>query len=139
MLRIALSLLFAGLCGLAVAQEKPEPKGDGQDDLERVVLTLDPGSHTRPISALGFSKDQSKLITVGWDYSIQVWSTSTGERLDILRLPAYGRDNGFDKARWNTAAVSGDGCFVAIGGAAKLLWDQKREPTHLLVVDVENK
>lgn len=131
----------------AIAQEKqkenekdaevPEAKTD--DDATRSTLAFDPGSHTRPISALAFSKDQSKLITVGWDYSVQIWSTTTGERLDILRLPAYGRDNGFDHNRWNVAAVSPDGEFVAIGGAPKFLKDDTKTHTRLLIVDVAKR
>src|SRR5262245_20243633 len=111
------NLIVLGVCPVEKSFIVAEEKTEAKDDLERAVLAFDPGSHTRPISALGFTKDQSKLITVGWDYSIQIWSTKTGERLDILRLPAYGRDNGFDKDRWDHAAVSPDGNFVAIGGA----------------------
>jgi hypothetical protein len=110
-----------------------------KEDESRVTLAFDPGSHTRPISALGFNKDQTQLITVGWDYSIQIWSTKTGERLDIIRLPAYGRDNGFDTNRWNHAAISADGAYVAIGGGPKLLYGDEGVPTRLLVVDVANR
>ncbi len=166
MSRIALILAFAGFTAVLVAQvetpqvgaqepakgkakekakekakaaepaEPAEPKGD---DLARVTLAFDPGSHTRPISAVGFTKDQSKLITVGMDYSIQIWSTATGERLDILRLPPYGRDNGFDTDRWEAAAISSDGNFVAIGGTPKLFWDNTRAFTRLLLVDIPNR
>ncbi len=106
------------------------------EDESQVTFAFDPGSHTRPISALGFNKDQSRLITVGWDYTLQVWSTTTGERLDIIRLPAFGRDNGFDSNRWDHAAISADGAFVAIGGGPKLLYGDKGVSTRLLIVDV---
>ncbi len=118
---------------------KPAPVAGEKEDESKVVFAYDPGTHTRPISALGFTKDQSKLVTVGWDYSIQIWSATTGERLDILRLPAYGRDNGFDSNRWNQAVVSADGATVAIGGGPKLLHGDKENPTRLLIVDVVNK
>ena len=118
---------------------RPAPAASEKEDDSRVVLAFDPGSHTRPIAALGFNKDQTRLITAGWDYTIQIWSTTTGERLDILRLPAYGRDNGFDSNRWNHAAISGDGAFVAVGGGPKLLFDDKGVPTRLLIVDVANR
>ncbi|MCE9534398.1 MAG: WD40 repeat domain-containing protein, partial [Planctomycetes bacterium] len=117
----------------------PKATEKEQEDVSRIMLAFDPGSHTRPISALGFNKDQTRLITVGWDYSIQIWNARTGERLDILRLPAYGRDNGYDSNRWNHAAISADGAFVAIGGGPKLLYDDKGIPTRLLIVDVANR
>lgn len=119
--------------------KNPSPVAGEKEDESRVVFAFDPGSHTRPISALGFNKDQSKLITVGWDYTIQIWSTKTGERLDIIRLPAYGRDNGFDSNRWNLAAISADGGIVAVGGGPKLLFGDKGVPTRLLIVDVVNR
>ena len=43
----------------------PPPVAGEKEDESRVVLAFDPGSHTRPISVPGFTKDQSKLITVG--------------------------------------------------------------------------
>ncbi len=113
MRRFAMIPLAFALVAAAWAQDDaPETEAE---DLSRLVFTYDPGSHTRLISALGFSKDKSKLITVGWDFSIQVWSTSTGERLDILRLPPFGREKGYDTGRWSEAAVSPDGTLVAIG------------------------
>jgi WD40 repeat protein len=109
------------------------------NDDSRVSLAFDPGCHTRPISAMSFNQDQTKLITVGWDYTIQIWNTRTGERLDIIRLPAYGSDNGFDSNRWNHAAISTDGTMVAIGGGPKLLYQDNGIPTRLLIVDVVNR
>ncbi len=123
----------------AVMPPVAEPK-EGEGELGRVRLAFDPGSHTRSISAIGFNTDQSKLITVGLDYSIQVWGTSTGERLDILRLPPYGRDNGIDANRWDIAAISADGAIVAMGGSAKTFATEKDStPTYLVVVDVVNR
>ena len=147
MSRFAFALLLTTFLGLAAsAQDKkkpPEPapvvpKDGDKTELGRTVLAFDHGSHTRPIAALGFNKDQSKLITVGWDYSIQIWNTKSGERLDILRLPPYGRDNGADENRWTKAAFSSDGAFVAVGGAAKVFGDE-RQKTQLVVVDIANR
>lgn len=160
MSRFASALLLAGLLGMVISQfeapsvgaqepakgkekkkaaEKAKEAEKKDDDIGRVTLAFDPGSHTRPISAVGFNKDQSKLITVGMDYSIQIWSTSTGERLDILRLPPYGRDNGFDTDRWEAAAISADGNFVAIGGKPKQFWNDKTSLTRLLIVDLSTR
>src|SRR5262245_14416782 len=106
------SCFLAVLMGLATAgtadaqNENDPPAGAKPEDLERVVPAYDPGSHTRPIAALGFSKDGSKLITVGRDYTVQVWSTATGERLDILRLPGYGFEKDIARLPWDFAAVS---------------------------------
>ncbi len=146
---LTLTLILLLCCSLPLcAQSKKKgknrplptsPAAADKEDESRVAFAFDPGAHTRPIAALGFSKDQTKLITVGWDYSIQIWSTKTGERLDIFRLPAYGRDNGFDFNRWTHAAISADGAYVAIGGGSKLLYDDNRVPTRLVIVDVENR
>ncbi len=145
MLRLTLALLLAlPLVALAQKPGKDAARTDGEvgeaDDGKRVSLAFDPGSHSRPISAVGFSKDGRKLITVGWDYSVRVWSTTTGEQLDILRLPPYGRDNGADATRWPIAAVSADGRYVAVGGDAKLVWEAgKPARCQLVIVDVETK
>ncbi|MEZ6143311.1 MAG: caspase family protein [Zavarzinella sp.] len=116
----------------------PEPKPeDIKEDTSRVLPVFDPGSHTQAISAMGFSKDNSKLITVGQDFTVQVWSSSTGERLDVLRLPGYGREKGYDAGRWDVAAVSADGNLVAIGGQMKLLSSTGDDRTgRLVIVDV---
>ncbi len=165
MSRIAFALLLAALTGLAIThidaphatgQDKkkdkekkkdkdkdknktPEvpvdPKDAEKGEMARVTLAFDPGAHTRPIVGLAFTKDQSKLVTVGWDYSVQVWNTRSGERVDILRLPPYGRDNGADTNRWSVAAVSPDGALVAVGGGPKVFGDINQK-TQLVVVDV---
>ncbi len=110
-----------------------------QEDESNVVFAFDPGSHTRPILAVSFNSDQSRLITVGLDYTIQIWSVLTGERLDIIRLPAYGRDNGFDPNRWDQAAISSDGAYVAVGGGSKRFSADDGQPTRLVVVDVARR
>lgn len=157
MSRFAFALLLAALTAvivshieppLASAQDKkkdkkkgtPEPAGDIKDDLSRVLPVFDTGSHTQPISAMGFTKDKSKLVTVGQDFTVQVWNSATGERLDILRLPGYGREKGYDPGRWEVAAVSPDGTRVAIGGQMKYLSAGGDDNTaRLLLVDVVNR
>ena len=120
-------------------QKNLPPVASEREDDSKVVFAFDPGSHTRPISVMGFNREQTQLITVGWDYTIQIWDPKSGERLDIIRLPAYGRDNGFDSNRWNHAAISADGAFVAIGGGPKLLYDDQGIPTRILIVDLVNR
>lgn len=133
MARLSLALVLALPLTAAAQPADPNP-GDGK----WVPLAFDPGSHSRPISAVGFSKDQTKLVTVGWDYTIQVWSTRTGERLDVLHLPPYGRDNREEVNTWPYAAVSADGAVVAVGGGLKRFVGGGVNPTRLLVVDVAN-
>jgi WD40 repeat protein len=119
------------------AQEKAamEAGKEGvKEDFSRVLPVFDPGSHTQPISAMGFTKDNTKLVTVGQDFTVQVWSTATGERLDILRLPGYGREKGYDAGRWDVAAVSADGTLVALGGQSKLLSADGEDRTGRLVI-----
>lgn len=145
MFRLALAALAAlPLIAFAHPKGKDAARTDGEvgeaDDGTQVTLAFDPGGHSRPISALGFSKDGRKLITVGWDYSVRTWRTATGEQLDVLRLPPYGRDNGADAKRWPIAAVSADGRYVAVGGDSKLVWEAgKPERCQLVIVDVEAK
>jgi hypothetical protein len=139
MFRLSLALLVA-LPLLALAQPQKADDGVVADDGTRVTLAFDPGGHSRPISAVGFSKDGRKLITVGWDYSVRTWNAATGAQLDVLRLPPYGRDNGTDADRWPVAAVSADGRFVAVGGDSKLVWETgKPERCQLVIVDVEGR
>lgn len=162
MLRLAFAALLAFLTAVAAvhmdaphaaAQDKkkdkrkdkvapPQPAGEVKDDLSRVLPVFDTGAHVAPISTMGFTKDKSKLITVGQDFTVQVWSTTTGERLDILRLPGYGREKGYDPSRWNISAVSPDGTMVAIGGQAKYLYDHEAKaiaPARLIMVDVAKR
>lgn len=157
MTRYAFALLLGSLTafaasqaeGMAVVQDKKKdkkkdaveaPAGDIKDDLSRVLPVFDPGSHTRAISAMGFTPDKTKLVTVGKDFTVQVWNAGTGERLDILRLPGYGREKGYDPNHWDVAAVSPDGTMVAIGGHAKWLYDNaKSEPVRLVVLHLPTR
>lgn len=119
-----------------------EPDNEGEDqDIPRVVPVFDPGSHTRLIRALGFSGDKQRLITVGEDSSIQIWSATTGERLDILRLPSYGHEQGYGVPVWSTAAVSPDGNFVAVGGGQQkgLSTEDKSARARLLLIDIAKR
>lgn len=59
---------------------------------------FDPGTHTRTVLAMGFTADGEKLVSVGRDYTVQVWAAATGERLDVFRLPGYGHEKGFNRA-----------------------------------------
>lgn len=157
MYRLGFALLLAALAALAAARFSPPAagaqdekkaktaapaadgdKGDGKDDSSRVLPVFDPGAHTQPVAALGFTADKRKLVTVGQDFTVQVWSAATGERLDVLRLPGYGREKGFDPGRWDVAAVSADGTLVAVGGQAKFVGDAD-EPARLIVVHLPTR
>ncbi len=131
-------LLLSFVLIAAPSDAQTDEDTDDGEAIPRVIPVFDPGSHTQPICALGFSSDKKKLITVGEDSSIQIWSTSTGERLDILRLPAYGHEQVSNTKAWNVASVSEDGRFVAIGGGQRksLSEGNKFERAKLLLVDV---
>ncbi len=111
------------------------------ENIPRIVPVFDPGSHTRSIRALGFNHDQSRLITVGLDFSVQIWSTATGERLDILRLPSYGHEQGYNTKEWNAAAISADGRWVAVGGGQKkgLSTDKDSARAKLVIIDLARR
>jgi hypothetical protein len=133
--------------GTAVAQDKknkkapaPQP-GEAADDLAKVLPVFDPGTHTRTILAMGFTTDAARLVTVGRDYTVQVWGTATGERLDVFRLPGYGHEKGFNPGHWNVAAVSADGNRVVLGGEAKALAVEDGDgiPTRLVLLDIPSR
>lgn len=127
----------------AAVEPKVEMPDDEADDenIPRVVPVFDPGSHTRLIQALAFTPDKQRLITVGEDSSIQIWSATTGERLEILRLPSYGHEQGFTSSGWVAAAISPDGKYVAVGGAQKkgLSTERERARARLLIVDLVHR
>gem|GEM_PF-3441204 len=133
----------AAAAAAAAASAVPvEPTDEPVDEnIPRVVPVFDPGSHTRLIRTLGFNHDQSRLITVGEDSSIQVWSTATGERLDILRLPSYGHEQGYNTKLWDVAAISADGSLVAVGGGQKkkLVVDEEASRAKLLLINLHQK
>jgi WD40 repeat protein len=136
--------------GHVVAQDKkkdkkkdkaPTPAGEAADDLAKVLPVFDPGTHTRTILAMGFTTDAAKLVTVGRDYTVQVWGATTGERLDVFRLPGYGHEKGFNPGHWNVAAVSADGNRVVLGGEAKALAVEDGTPadTRLVLLDIPTR
>jgi WD40 repeat protein len=150
LLSLLVGPLFAQTKGKNKKKNADEPvpaAGDEADepvegaDIPRVIPVFDPGSHTQSICAMGFSSDKKKLITVGEDSSIQVWSTSTGERLDILRLPAYGHEQVSNVNAWHTAAISADGRYVAIGGGVRRSLSEGNQSARakLMVVDIEKR
>ena len=145
---VVLAFALTALSSAGVAEDvKPTPKPAGApgkddpaaDDVNpaKVFMVFDPGSHTRPISAMAFTKDKSRLITVGQDHTIQIWNTATGERMDVIRLAGHGREKGKRNLRWSHAAVSPDGTKVAIGG--DLMGFGDGESAKLLVVDVPTR
>jgi len=133
--------------GHVAAQDKktkktpPAPPGEAADDLAKVLPVFDPGTHTRPILAMGFTPDAAKLVTVGRDYTVQVWGTATGERLDVFRLPGYGHEKGFNPGQWSVAAVSADGTRAALGGEAKALAVEEGDAvtTRLVLLDIPSR
>lgn len=131
-------LMFLTLPGTLVRAEEAT---DDDAPFGRVVPVFDPGSHVGPIIDLGFSADGRKLITAGQDYTIQVWSVQTGERIDVLRLPPYGHEEGYNAKTWHVAAVSRDGKLVAVGGGQKLALspDKELDRAKLVLVDVEQR
>src|SRR4051812_32009164 len=74
---------------------------------EKPLLVLDTGGHTAPIVKLLFTPDSTKLISVGQDSTVQLWTVDTSERLRVLRPPA---------PTLKTAALSADGQTLAVGG-----------------------
>lgn len=144
LLCITTPLLAQGKGKKKAAKEAATARASEDDDdgkIPRVVPVFDPGSHTRSIRALGFSKDQSRLITVGLDFSVQIWSTATGERLDILRLPSYGHEQGYNTKEWNAAAISADGRWVAVGGGQKrgLSTDKESSRAKMVIIDMARR
>lgn len=123
------------LLPLAMPLPGQEPADPPPAAEARALPVFEPGAHTEPIVALGFSGDGKRLVTVGHDETIQVWDAASGERLDLLRLPGYGSA----RAMVRCATVSPDGTRVALGGTPRPLSPDGKEKTHLLVVDLPTR
>ena len=126
----------------AVATAELPVGGDAESDkIPRVMPIFEPGSHTQMIRALGFNADQSRLITVAEDASVQIWSTATGERLDILRLPSYGFESYSRASTWDSAAISPDGRYVAVGGGHRFGFSTGKHNSscNLVLVDIKQR
>ncbi len=132
------------------SEEEPDPDAKPEDpqepeDISHVRLAFDPGSHTAPICALGFTADNKRLFTVGQDCTIAAWNTATGERMGVLRLPGYGMEKSQGLKRWDVAAISSDGRRVALGGSpvtfdnAEVAKRKNRTIYSLIVVDLPSK
>lgn len=138
------SLWIRGLVILALSagsvQSANEPGGDDPPP-ERVVPVFDPGSHVRPIIDLEFTADGKRLVTVGADYTVQMWKVATGERVDIFRLPPYGQEEDSNGKQWSVAAISPGGRLVAVGGGQKLALspDNALDRAKLVLVDIEQR
>jgi len=128
--RLLIAVLLLALPALAQEPADPPPAAEA-----RVIPVFDPGAHTQPIAALGFSADGKRLVTVGQDDTVQVWDAASGERLDILRVPGYGTSG----LRWHHAAVSPDGTRVALGGEGRALTPGKPDRVQLVVIDLPTR
>ncbi len=97
--------------------------------------------HVKPINAVGFTADGRRVVTVGKDLTVQIWDVKTGERLEILRLPGYGQEERLLRQIWETAAVSPDGKYVAIGGGNREIGEGsgKENNASLIIVDIQQR
>jgi WD40 repeat protein len=117
MRRLQLCLLLLGLPAAARAQEEP------------AYLVLNTAGHSAHVQQLLFTPDGQRLVSVGEDRTVQVWSVETGERLQLLRTPT---GPNFDGALL-AAALAPDGKLLAVAGKGFAGANGKRRSPVLLL------
>lgn len=113
------AMLLGLLACAALAQGAERPPGrdaePGEEDAHvpgKPVLVLEPGGHTAPVHNLLLTPDGKRLISLGMDKAIRIWSTDTGEIVRVLR-PRIGPG---DQGQLAGGALSPDGNLLAVGG-----------------------
>ncbi len=101
---------------------------------QKPVLVLDVGGHTANIVDLMFTPDGKRLISASADSTVRIWDVSTGESLQVLRLPVSVLDRVGPGMVSHAAALSTDGRLLAIAG-----WSPLREHAIYLYDLAENK
>ncbi len=108
---------------LPIAAEKKNP-----------VLVLDSGGHTSDIMDVMFTPDGKRLISSSADNTVRIWDVSTGQSLQVLRLPVSVFDRAGPGQSGHACALSADGRLLAMAG-----WSPRREHAIYLYDLAENK
>jgi WD40 repeat protein len=94
----------------------PRPVERTQIDLtsltEAPMLEIDGQGHTSKVRALLFSHDGHFVVSAGYDKTVRVWSTSSGELVRTIR----GENGEGPGGRIYAAALSDGDQFLAVGG-----------------------
>src|SRR5262245_141535 len=114
---LACVVLFAAALPLLLAQQPPGDAGDPEPEVfpeekganDRTQLAIHTGAHSAPIRGAFLTQDGRRLVTVSEDRTGQTWDVASGERLQVLWLPA---GNGYRGMPLQTAHSS-DGRYLA--------------------------
>ncbi len=81
-------------------------------NMTRPVFRIETGMHLAGITAIDVDAQERFFVTSSLDKTLRVWSVTTGELLETLRIP-IGRD---EEGKLYSCAISPDGRLIAAGG-----------------------
>jgi WD40 repeat protein len=110
--RALLSLGVLGAASSAFSAPAKLERFEQEEESQGPELVLNTGGHTGMVTAVVFTPDSKRLISVSTDKTVRIWDVAGGECLKVLRPPIGTGSAG----KLNAAALSPDGRWLAVGG-----------------------
>lgn len=85
------------------------------------ILRIEGGMHATHITRISIDRENRYLVTSSYDKTARVWDLSTGQLLQILRVPIGDGHEG----KIYSVAISPDGNTVVVGGWLGYTWFKK--------------